>query len=101
MVTQTDRTGRYQFDGVNGGEFDVAFTLINFATLVRQDVSVRAGKTITLDVVLQLTLSADVTVRPPYITNLADVENPAENLIGIADAASEGAITARQLDTGR
>ena len=31
--------------------------------------------------------------------NLADVENPAESLIGIADAASEGAITARQLET--
>ena len=30
--------------------------------------------------------------------NLADVENPAENLVGIAQAASQGAITAKQLD---
>ena len=99
-VTQTDRTGRYQFDAVNPGEFDVAFTLINFATLVRQDVRPKPGQTITLDVVLQLTLSADITVSGRRtFTNLADVENPAENLIGIADAASEGAITARQLET--
>ena len=31
-------------------------------------------------------------------TNLADVENPAENLVGIAQSASQGAITAQQLD---
>ena len=30
--------------------------------------------------------------------NLADVENPAENLVGIAQSSSQGAITARQLD---
>src|SRR5690606_40234884 len=29
--------------------------------------------------------------------NLAEIENPAENLVGIASAGSEGAITARQL----
>lgn len=100
VVTQTDRAGRYQFDAVNPGDFDVAFTLINFATLVRQDVRPTPGQTITLDVVLQLTLSADVTVSGRRtFTNLADADNPAENLIGIADAASEGAITARQLET--
>ena len=30
--------------------------------------------------------------------NIADLENPAENLVGIASAASQGAITARQLE---
>jgi TonB dependent receptor/TonB-dependent Receptor Plug Domain/Carboxypeptidase regulatory-like domain len=100
LVTKTDRAGRYQFDGVEPGEFDVAFALINFASLVRQGVRPQAGHSITLDVVLQLTLSADVTVTGRRtFTNLADVDNPAESLIGIADAASEGAITARQLET--
>jgi hypothetical protein len=98
-VTQTDRRGRYAFDAVGAGEFDVAFSLINFAPLVRHGVRSHAGQTVTLDVALQLTLSADITVTGRRtFTNLADVENPAENLIGIAEAASMGAITARQLE---
>jgi len=98
-VTETDRAGRYQFNAVDTGEFDVAFSLINFASLVRHGVRSEAGQTVTLDVVLQLTLSADVTVTGRRtFSNLADVDNPAENLIGIADAASVGAITARQLE---
>jgi hypothetical protein len=100
LVTQTDRAGRYQFDVVAPGEFDIAFTLINFASYVRPGVRPQAGQTISLDVVLQLTLSADVTVTGRHsFTNLADVDTPAESLIGIADAASEGAITMRQLET--
>ena len=62
VVTQTDRAGRYQFDTVPPGEFDVAFTLINFASIVRQGVQPKSGQTLSLDVVLHLTLSADVTV---------------------------------------
>ena len=38
-----------------------------------------------------------VTGKRTFV-NLADVENPAENLVGIAQSASQGAITARQLD---
>ncbi len=98
LVSQTDRAGRYQFDAVSPGEFDIAFTLINFASLVRQGVRPQAGQTITVNVVLHLTLSADVTVTGRRtFTNLADVDNPAESLVGIANAASEGAITAQQI----
>ena len=38
-----------------------------------------------------------VTAKATF-TNLADAANPAENLVGIAQSASQGAITARQLD---
>jgi hypothetical protein len=48
---------------------------------------------------LHLALNADVTVTGKRTcANLADVENPAENLASIAQAASQGAITARQVD---
>ena len=58
-----------------------------------------ASGTVRLDAVLHLSLSADVTVTGKRtFANLADVENPAENLVGIAQSASQGAITARQLD---
>ena len=48
---------------------------------------------------LPLALTADVTVTGHRtFRNLADVENPSESLIGIADAASEGAVTAKQIE---
>ena len=100
VVTRTDRAGEYQIAAVGPGPYDLAFTLINFAPFVRQDVRPQPGGTVKVDVVLQLRLSADVTVTGRQtFTNLADIHNPAESLIGIADAASEGAITARQLET--
>ena len=52
-----------------------------------------------MDAVLHLSLNAEVAViGKRTFTNLADVEDPAENLVGIAQSASQGAITARQLD---
>jgi hypothetical protein len=42
--------------------------------------------------------SADIVVTAPRtFRNLAEIENPAENLVGVAAAGSEGAITAAQL----
>ena len=48
---------------------------------------------------MYLALTADVTVTgKETFTNLADADDPAANLVGIAQSASQGAITARQLD---
>ena len=50
--------------------------------------------------VLLLSLSADVVVTgAATFRNIADVENPAENLVGIAASSSQGAVTAAQLET--
>jgi TonB dependent receptor-like, beta-barrel/Carboxypeptidase regulatory-like domain/TonB-dependent Receptor Plug Domain len=94
----TDDAGGYTFTNVAPGSYQVAFTLINFASMTRPNVEVRQD-TVRIDVVLHLSLNAEVTVigRRTF-ANLADVENPAENLVGIAQSASQGAITARQLD---
>jgi hypothetical protein len=49
---------------------------------------------------MTLAINADVLVTAPAtFRNVADVAHPAENLVGIAAAASQGAITARQLDS--
>ena len=67
----------------------------------------RAARTVTVATAQSVTarrradaaLSADVVVTGARtFRNIADVENPAENLVGIAAAASQGAITAAQLD---
>jgi outer membrane receptor protein involved in Fe transport len=97
-VAVTNATGDYSVDNLAPGSYQVSFALINFASLTRRDVEAKAGVT-RVDAVLHLSLSADVTViAKATFANLADVDNPAENLVGIAQSASQGAITARQLD---
>jgi hypothetical protein len=96
--TVTDGVGGFMFASVTPGHYQVQFTLINFASAIHPDLDVKPG-TNTLNEVLQLSLNAEVTViGKRTFTNLADVEDPAENLVGIAQSASQGAITARQLD---
>ena len=52
-----------------------------------------------MDALLALSLSADVVVTgSATFRNIADIPNPAENLVGIASSASQGAITAAQLE---
>jgi hypothetical protein len=90
--------GRYRFDGVTARTASLAFRMINFSVL-RRTVTITPGTTMTVDAVLTLSLDADVVVTAPgTFRNIADVENPAENLVGIASAASQGAITAVQLE---
>jgi outer membrane receptor protein involved in Fe transport len=96
--TVSDARGAYRFEGIPSGDAQIMFALINFAS-VRRDITVPAGGPIRVDVTLHLALSAEVAVTgKATFTNLADAERPAENLVGIAQSASQGAITAQQLD---
>jgi hypothetical protein len=94
----TDAAGLYRLS-LPAGDYEVTFTLVNFAA-VRRPIHVdAAGAAVTVDVVLRFVLNADVTVTGKRtFTNLADAANPAEDLVGIAQSSSQGAITARQLD---
>ena len=98
LTTTTEMDGRYRFDNVPPGPAEITFKLINFG-FVRRDLIVTAGQALTSDVVLRLSLTADVVVTGTRtFRNIADLDNPAENLVGIASAASQGAITAKQLE---
>ena len=95
----TDTTGDYVFDGVAPGTYQLSMRLINFATVNHKDLAVQAGQVVTNNEVMHLSLSAEVVVvGKRTFANLADAENPAEDLVGIASSASQGAITAKQLD---
>ena len=97
-ATVSDNSGVFRLDRVPTGSAELTFRLINFA-VQRRAVDVRDGRTSTADVVLRLSLKADVVVTgTSTFRNIADIENPAENLVGIASAASQGAITAAQLE---
>ena len=95
--TATDNTGTFRLDA-GAGSVHIDVSLVNFST-VRRTVSVPASGSTRLDVVLRYVLNADVTVTGKRtFTNLADADHPAEDLVGIAQSASQGAITARQLE---
>ena len=97
IETVTDGVGAYLFEDLPAGPAELTVRLINFST-VRRVVTVTAGGTVTANAVLQVATSADIVITAPRtFRNLAEIPNPAENLVGIASAGSEGAITAVQL----
>jgi hypothetical protein len=94
----TDEGGGFVFANVPNGPVALTFKLINFGA-ARRAIAVVAGQAARITVVLRLALNADVTVTGQRtFRNIADLDNPAENLVGIAAAASQGAITAAQLE---
>jgi hypothetical protein len=97
LTATTDDVGGYRFDDVPAGNVELTFRLLNFSVL-RRSVVVASGASVTADAVLTLSLSADIIVTgTSTFRNVADVEDPAANLVGIAAAASQGAVTAAQL----
>ena len=95
--TVTDASGAYRLDGIPAGPVELTFRLINFSS-GRRTVTVTPGSTVTANVRMVVSVSADIVITAPRtFRNLAEIENPAENLVGIASAGSEGAITATQL----
>ena len=98
LTTTTDDQGAYRFDAVPTGNAELTFRRLNFSVL-RRSASVASGVPVTADVILTLSLRADVVVTAAgTFRNVADVEDPAANLVGIAASASQGAVTAAQLD---
>jgi TonB dependent receptor-like, beta-barrel/Carboxypeptidase regulatory-like domain/TonB-dependent Receptor Plug Domain len=98
LTTTTDGEGLYSFEGVPTGTAELTFRLINFSPL-RCVVRVTGGDTVTSNNVLTLSLNADVIVTGSgTFRSIVNAENPAENLVGIAAAASQGAVTTAQLE---
>ena len=97
-TSQTGANGQYRLEAVQPGAYELHVRLLNFTEFERA-VQVAPGASAHVDALLSLSLSADVVVtgRRSFV-NLADAEDPAQNLVGIAQSASQGAITARQLD---
>jgi hypothetical protein len=96
-VTVTDGEGRYLFENVPEGPVNVTLTMINFGTM-RSEAMVMQGEPITWNAMMELSFSADVTITAPRaFRNIAELPNPEENLIRVAEAASQGAITGEQL----
>src|SRR5262249_35213437 len=77
-TTVTNTAGTYTLD-LPAGQYEVSYSLVNFAVVKRQ-IEVTDGRTpTTVDITLRFVLNADVTVTGKRtFTNLADAEAPAE-----------------------
>jgi TonB dependent receptor/Carboxypeptidase regulatory-like domain/TonB-dependent Receptor Plug Domain len=99
LVAVTDTDGRYGFIGLTAGTYDVRASLINFAPFLARAIDARTSEPVTVNATLILAVNADVTVtgRRSFL-EIADLEDPAANLVGVAFAASQGAVTAKHLE---
>ena len=98
-TTVTDPDGRFAFAALPDGRYAIMLSELNFADVRRRDVVVSSSATAQVDVKMQLSLNAAVVVTArETFRNLADLDHPEENLVGVAAAASEGAVTARQIE---
>jgi hypothetical protein len=98
-TTVTDPDGRYAFAALPDGRYAITLSELNFADVRRRDVVVSSGAIAQVDVKMQLAMNAAVVVTArESFRNLADLDHPEENLVGVAAAASEGAVTARQIE---
>lgn len=89
----TDANGEYALDLAEGRQA-VTFRLLGFAAITREvDVPSRTDVRMTLEASEAIVVTGKSTFR-----NLADIEVLDRNLIGIADTASSGVITAAQID---
>ena len=100
QTTVTDQRGQYAFSRLPPGQYGLTFSLVNFAEFRRRAITASPTAPAKVDIIMQLALNAGVVVTArDTFKNLADLANPEENLVGIAAAASEGAVTSRQIET--
>ena len=94
---RTDGAGAYAFDGLEAGTFVIEVSLPNFSRLRRSGVRINDGATAVVNVTLSLSLSADVTVTGKRSFDIGELPDN-ENLVGVALSATQGVVSARQID---
>ena len=98
-MTVTDLEGRYSIAGLAEGNYELRASLINFAPFIARSVFVSAGAPSMVSAKLTLAINADVTVTArASFADIAEIEDPAASLVGVAFASSQGALTATQLE---
>ncbi len=96
-VTGTD--GTYSIPSLPPGQYNVSFRLLNFATSIRPNVSTSVGEPAIVNTRLPLSANSEIVVTgKKTFSNLVDLNEPINGLIGIADAANVGVVTAAEIE---
>jgi len=94
----TDAQGRFEIVDLPQGRYRAEFRLPGFATSVRR-VEVQPGGSSSVEVTLRIAMSADVLVTGRRtFRSLTDLDEPLNDLVGLADAGSEGVVSGKQLE---
>ncbi len=95
-VTTTNTDGSWSLD-VDAPAIDLTYSLVNFASSVKRGIDV--SKADSLQQTLFLSTSADVVVTAKTtFRNLADMNDPVNDLIGFADSGTVGVVTSAQIE---
>ena len=98
-ITVTDLEGRYSIAGLSEGNYELRASLIHFVPFIARSVFVSAGAPSMVNAKLTLAINADITVTAKAsFADIAEIEDPAASLVGVAFASSQGAVTATQLE---
>ena len=98
-IGAADGQGRYRIEPGSPGVYSLEVALPNFGTRRFTDIPLGASETRTVNAVLALTLTADVSVTARRtFRNLAELDSVDGGLLGIANTASEGLVAGRQLE---
>lgn len=85
--TVTDRQGRYMFDGVSAGRYQLSTKSAGFQTVIRSGIAVTSGKETVVDMALKIEAASTVAeVTAPAMTVDSDAIAPA--LARTSDTAS-------------
>jgi hypothetical protein len=97
LTLATDGQGAFEATDLAPGRYEVAFRLPSFATSLRT-VEVASGSAARVEAMLRIALSAEVLVTGTRtFRSLTDLDEPASGLLGLAEAASTGVVTAEQI----
>jgi len=98
-VMVSDPAGYFSLSGLPAGTYRITCRLPGYVSTARSDIHLTDGGTVAVDVVLLASLTEHVLVTATSsFSNLADGSNGEEGLLGIADAASQGSVTAAQIE---
>ena len=98
LVGLTSTDGRYVIDAVPPGSWPVRFSLSQFVTLLRRNVTVAAGSATTEDATLYVAATASVVVSGTNTFRNLSTVSAQEELVGVADSASTGVVTMADLN---
>ncbi len=95
-VSVTDSSGKYWLP-LGPGRYDIAFRLINFATSLMKSVTIGDG-VVELNTTMFLSSSAEVVVTGRQtFRNLAELDEPVDDLLGFADSGTVGVVSAAKI----
>ncbi|MEO6327059.1 MAG: TonB-dependent receptor [Thermoanaerobaculia bacterium] len=98
-ITVTRADGSYRLEGLEPATYRVTFRLGTAGTLVKENVKVTLEHETRLDTTLALTSKENIVVTGRRaLKDLAAAGEYAQDLVGIADAATEGTISQKEIE---